>query len=48
MEINTINLNWNGKVNDKLVHPGAYVYVIKLTTVNGQSKKYSGCLMIED
>ncbi len=45
---NTINLNWNGKVNDKLVDSGAYVYVIKLTTIDGQAKKYSGCLMIEE
>ncbi len=43
----TINLNWDGKVNGKLVNSGVYVYIIKLRTINGQAKKYSGSLMIE-
>ncbi len=43
----TINLNWDGKVNGKLVNSGVYVYVIKLRTINGEAKKYSGSLIIE-
>jgi len=42
-----VSLEWDGTLHNQKVRTGAYVYVIKLKTMNGQSKKYSGCLMIE-
>jgi gliding motility-associated-like protein len=44
---NDVSLEWDGTLYNQEVRKGAYVYVIKLKTMNGQSKKYSGCLMIK-
>ena len=44
---NDVSLEWDGTLYNQKVRKGAYVYVIKLKTMNGQTKKYSGCLMIE-
>jgi gliding motility-associated-like protein len=44
---NDVSVEWDGTLYNQNVRKGAYVYVIKLKTMNGQSKKYSGCLMIE-
>lgn len=44
---NDISQEWDGTLYNQKVRKGAYVYVIKLKTMNGQTKKYSGCLMIE-
>ena len=43
-----VTMNWNGAVNGKNLRKGPYIYVIKIKTINGLSKKYSGCLMIEE
>ena len=45
---NDVSLEWDGTLYNQEVRKGAYVYVIKLKTMNGQSKKYSGCLMIKE
>ena len=40
--------NWDGTVNGKKLRGGIYMYIIKLTTMGGQSKKYSGSIIIEE
>ena len=47
-ESNDASLNWDGEVRGKDLRSGVYVYVIKLTTLDGQIKKFSGTLMIEE
>ena len=44
---NDVLAEWDGTLYNQKVRKGAYVYVIKLKTMNGQTRKYSGCLMIE-
>jgi gliding motility-associated-like protein len=48
LETKDILQKWDGSLSGKELRKGAYVYVIKVKTVTGQSFKYSGCLMIED
>lgn len=45
---NDIDIEWDGTLNNQPIRKGAYVYVIKLKTLNGANQKYSGCLMIEE
>ena len=44
---NDISMEWDGTLYNQEVDKGSYIYVIKLKTMNGQSRKYSGCLMIK-
>ena len=47
-ETKDVLLKWDGKVSNKELRKGAYIYIIKVKTLTGQSFKYSGCLMIEE
>lgn len=48
LETKDVLQKWDGSLSGKELRKGAYVYIIKVKTVTGQSFKYSGCLMIED
>jgi gliding motility-associated-like protein len=44
---NDPNLKWDGKIKGKSIRKAPYIYVVKIKTIDGQTLKYSGCLMIE-
>jgi len=37
---------WNGKYNDKMVSPGTYFYIIRITDVDSETKEYKGAVLL--
>lgn len=43
-----INAKWDGSIDGEQLTSGVYVYVVKIKTLNGIFKSYSGTILIEE